>query len=70
MNNIELPARMSPCLRLFIESLLEELDEGRCVSFVPEVPVLKWETRARSRFRMPDCETSGQYSQRRITGKG
>ena len=70
MNNIELPARMSPCLRLFIESLLEELDEGRCVSFVPEVPVLKWEARARSRFRMPDCETSGQYSQRRITGKG
>jgi hypothetical protein len=29
MRNLELPARMSPCLRLFIESLLDEVDEHR-----------------------------------------
>jgi hypothetical protein len=27
MRNLELPARMSPCLRLFVESLLDEVDE-------------------------------------------
>jgi len=27
MRNLELPARMSPCLRLFIESLLDEVGE-------------------------------------------
>ncbi len=27
MRNLELPARMSPCVRLFIESLVDEVDE-------------------------------------------
>jgi hypothetical protein len=29
MRNLELPARMSPCLRLFVESLLDEVHEHR-----------------------------------------
>ena len=33
MRNLELPARMSPCLRLFIESLLDEGDVKRAASW-------------------------------------
>ena len=29
MRNLELPARMSPCVRLFIELLLDEVDDNR-----------------------------------------
>jgi hypothetical protein len=36
MRNLELPARMSPCLRFFIASLFDEVDGNRCASWVSE----------------------------------
>jgi hypothetical protein len=36
MRNLELPARMSPCLRIFIASLFDEVDGNRCASWVSE----------------------------------
>jgi hypothetical protein len=39
MRNLELPARMSPCLRFFIASLFDEVDGNRCASWVSEARV-------------------------------
>jgi len=39
MTNLELPVRMSPCLRLFIESLLDDVDGSRSASRVSEARV-------------------------------
>jgi hypothetical protein len=36
MRNLELPARMSPCLRFFIASLFDEVDGNRSASWVSE----------------------------------
>ena len=34
MRNLNLPAPISPCLRLFIESLFDEVDDERGASWV------------------------------------
>jgi len=39
MRNLELPVRMSPCVRLFIESLLDDVDGNRSASRVSETRV-------------------------------
>ena len=39
MRNLELPARMSPCLRFFIASLFDEVDGNRCASWDSEARV-------------------------------
>src|SRR5262249_19573998 len=36
MRGLELPSRKSPCIKLFIKSLLDELDHNRCASSVSE----------------------------------
>jgi hypothetical protein len=34
MRNLELTTAISPCLRIFIESLLDEIDDTRAASWV------------------------------------
>jgi len=42
MTNLELPVRMSPCLRLFIESLLDDVDGNRSASRASEARVSQY----------------------------
>ena len=37
MRNLELPTPISPCLRLFVESLFDEVDDERGASWVSGV---------------------------------
>ena len=38
MKNLELPTPMSPCLRIFIETLLDEADDNRFASWLSAAP--------------------------------
>jgi len=39
MRNLELPTPMSPCLRIFIEALLSEVDDNQGASWVLVAPL-------------------------------